>query len=159
MIQTEINLTKESPSEKRDSRVEQIPDAAFEVPSINVQLKLSLQDGTQLGYMGVNDNGWCVIDGSPSTFSKQIANGKTYYQLIDNDTKFNKRWINAQRHSTNKPVGIYRKYLRSAWTYENNRFIWDVNSMPLSFKDQAKGFLYANDGEKFTVLKVEEVSA
>jgi len=155
---TTLDLQNVSPSEERDPSVEQIPDNLFSSNVPTVQLKLSLKDGTFIGYVGLTEKGWCKISDTPVNLAKNIIKNQTYYQFVDINSKFNSRWMTAQKVAGRHPVGAYRAYLRTSWTYKNNRLISNAVNQPLSFLSQETGQLYANDGKNFTVLNVKEIS-
>lgn len=156
MNRTELDQEPLTPSEERDPSIEQIPDELFVSAGINVKFKLSLPDGSHIGYMEVNEDGWCQISQNPSTFDKLIAKGQTYYQLINNSTKYNERWLRGRKVGRHR-VGVYRKYLRSPWKFDGTKFISILIDEPLSLFNQSTGRLYTNNGDKYTVLQVEEV--
>ena len=158
MNQTELDLTQVSPSEEHDASVEQISDDLFAAATgENVKFQLSIP-GIGTRYLSVTDKGWCVASDSASEFTKFLVNNQYYYQLINNNTKFNKRWMSGKRIGNQHPVGIYRKYLRSSFTLKNGNLIWDHNKKPLSIKSTETGFLYANSGSKFTTVGVKEIA-
>lgn len=113
-------------------------------------------NGTQVGYVGVNDDGYCVIVTSKSsalTFTAYVKDNTVYYQTqYQGSTKY----LSVSDHiGARDYVGLFSWHGATGWKQANNHLISDYNNQALSMYSTDDGYLYAWDA--YDVLDVTEV--
>lgn len=129
--------------------VSAVSNAAVEGSS-NFVVQLSL-NGSPLGYMGVNDSGWCIQVNDQAAavqFQTYVHGGVTYYKVASGT--YAGKYLSV---SKNAYVGLYSWSGATGWSLTNQHLISSYNNQPLSIYSTDNQYLYA--WEAYQVLTVQ----
>ena len=112
------------------------------------KIKLSI-NGIEFGWMGRNNDGWCVLTNeSPLVLEYYPYGGKMYYKVSEED-----KYLSV---SNSAYVGCYGWWGATTFRKEGKYLISDYNNQYLSLYSVDNKYLYAWDA--YTKLEVEFVN-
>ncbi|MES2672149.1 MAG: hypothetical protein V4673_17265 [Pseudomonadota bacterium] len=113
--------------------------------------KLALyHQGLRLGWLGQNNSEWAILvanENQALTLENYPYNNVTYYRVKGSD-----RYMSV---SKNAYIGFYGWLYASGFTLSDGHLVSDYNKQKLSLYSKDNGYLYAWDGQDYTVLKVK----
>lgn len=128
------------------------PSGPFEAAVSRAEGSLKLQvsyKGTDLGFVGVNEDGYCVIvDSNPLEFTKYVKDNTLYLETQWNGDTY---YLSISHKAY---VGLYSWRGASGWSLDNNKLTSQYNGQDLSYYGTDDGYLYAWDA--YSVLKVTQ---
>lgn len=127
-------------------------DISAEAEKVGVVSMSLSKSGVHQGYLNRNDKDWAVLSDDPLQLEQYLYNGKTYYRVAADNT----RYMSVGNAPARKGyVGFYSWSGATSFQLSGQNLVSDYNGQKLSLYSQDDRYLYCWDD--YSVLEVKFV--